>query len=231
MPECPPGWARRTTGEATRSLTWKSQRAGPSRSATRPGRAPRSSTTRPRYAEATRHGAQVAMAEDGTDLGQSLVAKLVDLRPVGAVVEGDDQDVHLRARDRVKLLGVHHQQAVPVDQDDPLARMRRGGAHRVGEAVADGAELADRQEAIQGRCMWAAKYEQCPEELTRCQSCGSAASSAAMTSRGSCRPGSGRKVAASAGRVRMAYAKQSLRQPGDSKPVSPSATSRASPRK
>src|SRR5690349_23474257 len=102
----------------------------------------------PRDAEAASDGGEVAVAEDRAFFWQALGAEFVDLRPVGAVVDDDDEDVELVALDGLELLYVHHQAAIAVEEDDALVRARGRDAHGEGDAVADRAEFADRHELL-----------------------------------------------------------------------------------
>ena len=102
-------------------------------------------------AEAAGNRLERRPAEDGAAVVDAVGAHLVDLRAIGAVVQDADQDAQAVALERLQLLDVHEQAAVALDQHDAaVAPEPAGGGHAHGErqAVADGAELADRHEAL-----------------------------------------------------------------------------------
>src|SRR5687767_5798623 len=101
-----------------------------------------------REPESARDAGEIAVSEHRSVLGHSFRAQLVQLGSVRAIVHHDDQDVQPMAPDRLELLHVHHQTAVAVEQHDGAIRARRRHADRERDAVADGAELADRQELL-----------------------------------------------------------------------------------
>src|SRR5438552_10463463 len=101
-----------------------------------------------REPESARNGREIAVAEYRPILGHLLRAELVQLGAVRAIVHHDDQDVQLMALDRFKLLHMHHQAAITVEQHDGSIRARGGYPHGERDAVADRAELANGEELL-----------------------------------------------------------------------------------
>src|SRR6266581_3107378 len=98
--------------------------------------------------ESARDAREIAVTEHRPVLGHPFRAELVQLGAVRAVVHHDDQDVQPMALDGFKLLHMHHQAAVAVEQHDGSIRTRRRDPHGERDAVADRAELADGEELL-----------------------------------------------------------------------------------
>src|SRR2546427_71128 len=107
-----------------------------------------------REPESARDAREIAVAEHRPVLGHPLRAELVQFGAVRAVVHHDDQDVQPMTLDGFKLLHMHHQAAVAVEQHDGSIRTRRRDPHGERDAVADRAELADGEE----RLLWTRRH-------------------------------------------------------------------------
>src|SRR5215831_12318654 len=166
-----------------------------------------------REPESARDAGEIAVAEHRPILGHSLRAELVQFGAVRAVVHHDDQDVQPMALDGFKLLHVHHQAAVAVEQHDGSIRARRRHpmANEMPLPIAPNSRMVRNFSwGREGIC--AKNQEQWPLEFTISQSRGKASSSASTTWRGSSSPGSISKTWLSGFASRMRAAIASLRQ-------------------
>ena len=98
--------------------------------------------------KATRNSRKIGAAEHRSGIGQPLGAQLMDFRAVSAVIHHNDENIELMAADRLQLLHMHQETAIAVEENHRTVGTRRRDTHREGDAVADRAELADRQEAL-----------------------------------------------------------------------------------
>src|SRR5215469_1158362 len=96
--------------------------------------------------EAARDLFERGPAEHGQAVVEAVGAQLVKLRAVSAVVHRADQDAISLTLERLELLDIEQEPAVSFEQHDlALAALpaRRRNPERIGQAVADRAELAD----------------------------------------------------------------------------------------
>src|SRR6266566_3697701 len=101
-----------------------------------------------REPESARDAREIAVAEYRPVFGHPLRAELVQLGAVRAIVHHHNQDVQPVALDGFKLLHMHHQAAVAVEQHHGSIRARGGHPYGERDAVADRAELADGEELL-----------------------------------------------------------------------------------
>src|SRR5918992_2039657 len=89
------------------------------------------------------NAAQITPPEHRAGVAQPIRPKLVDLRPISPVIKDAQQDRQVVPPHRLKLLRMHEQSAISVEEHNRLVRMRSRDPDRVGQPVTYSPELAN----------------------------------------------------------------------------------------